>query len=319
MKSLTILLPVFNEVNSLDQLLSRILDLFENELNKFSCNIIIIDDGSDDGSTEIIQRYNDDCDNILSIIFNSNYGQTAAISAGIDFAKGDIIIPMDADLQNDPKDIPKLIQKLEEGYDVVSGWRKDRKDKYFSRILPSRIANWVISFISGLSLHDYGCSLKAYNKDILKNVKLYGEMHRFIPIYIFWQGGKVTEIPVSHHSRKYGNSKYGLLRTFSVIADLIFLKYMQKQFSHPIHMFGGFAIFNFGLSILSFLLMSYFKFWGGKSFIQTPLPQLVVLFAMIGILSLFMGFLAEILMRTYYESQDKKSYQIREIMEDKAS
>jgi hypothetical protein len=226
---------------------------------------------------------------------------------------------MDADLQNDPSDIPKLIKKLDDGYDVVSGWREKRKDRYFTRILPSKIANWIISKISGVTLHDYGCTLKAYKKATLKNVKLYGEMHRFIPIYIAWQGGKITELPVNHHARKYGKSKYGLMRTFSVIADLIFIKYMEKQFSHPMHLFGGFTIINIGLSMLSFLIMIYFKFWGGKSFIQTPLPQLVVLFAMIGILSLFMGFLAEILMRTYYESQNKKSYQVLQPIDNKPS
>ena len=281
--------------------------------------IILIDDGSTDKSLEILQSEISNFNNMKIIQLQKNYGQTAAISAGIDNATGDILVIMDADLQNDPADIPSIIRKLDDGYDVVSGWRKKRKDKYITRILPSKIANWVISKISGVKLHDYGCSLKAYRKDILKNVKLYGEMHRFIPIYIAWQGGKITELPVNHHARKYGKSKYGLMRTFSVIADLIFIKYMEKQFSHPMHLFGGFTIINIGLSMLSFLIMIYFKFWGGKSFIQTPLPQLVVLFAMIGILSLFMGFLAEILMRTYYESQNKKSYQVLDPIDNKPS
>lgn len=312
----SIIIPVYNEHESINILVDSLLKVVQSITN-IHLEIIFIDDASSDNSGDIIKQKIAENNNIKGIFFKRNFGQTAAISAGIENATGDIIIPMDADLQNDPADIPKLIQKLEEGYDVVSGWRQNRKDYYFSRILPSRVANWVISFISGVTLHDYGCSLKVYRREILDNINLYGEMHRFIPIYVAWQGGKVTEIPVNHFTRKYGKSKYGIMRTFSVISDLIFLKYMEKQFAHPIHMFGGFALVNFGLSLLSFLLMIYFKFWGGKSFIQTPLPQLVILFVLVGILCLFMGLLAEILMRTYFESQDKKAYQIREILNSK--
>ncbi len=315
---ISIIIPIYNEQDSIKPLINSISILTDNE-NAEKWEILFVDDGSTDKTLEILQNDIVKLVNAKIIQLQRNYGQTAAISAGIDNSKGNILVTMDADLQNDPLDIPKLIKKLDDGYDVVSGWREKRKDRYFTRILPSKIANWIISKISGVTLHDYGCTLKAYKKATLKNVKLYGEMHRFIPIYIFWQGGKVSEIPVSHHSRKFGKSKYGLMRTFSVIADLIFLKYMEKQFTHPIHLFGGIAILNFGFSIISFLIMLYFKFWGSKSFIQTPLPQLVILFAMIGILSMFMGFLAEILMRTYYESQDKKSYQVRETTGNKTS
>lgn len=315
---ISIIIPIYNEQDSIKALINSLSILMDNGDNQIY-EIILIDDGSTDKSLEILQSEISNFNNMKIIQLLKNYGQTAAISAGIDNATGDILVIMDADMQNDPADIPNIIRKLDDGYDVVSGWRKKRKDKYITRILPSKIANWVISKISGVKLHDYGCSLKAYRKDILKNVKLYGEMHRFIPIYIAWQGGKITELPVNHHARKYGKSKYGLMRTFSVIADLIFIKYMEKQFSHPMHLFGGFTIINIGLSMLSFIIMIYFKFWGGKSFIQTPLPQLVVLFAMIGILSLFMGFLAEILMRTYYESQNKKSYQVLQPIDNKPS
>jgi len=307
---LSVIIPVYNEQDSIKLLVKQLIDLQE-QLPEKIMQIIFVDDGSNDDTNKIINREISDYSNMEIICLSKNFGQTAALSAGIDNADGDVLITMDADLQNDPSDIPKLLNKLEDGYDVASGWRDKRNDKYFSRILPSKIANWIISKISGIQLHDYGCTLKAYRKEILEGVKLYGEMHRFIPIYVAWQGGKVTEIPVNHHQRKFGKSKYGLSRTVSVIADLIFLKYMEKQFAHPIHLFGGFALMNFGLSILSFLLMIYLKYWGGKSFIQTPLPQLVILFVMIGILSMFMGFLAEILMRTYYESQDKISYTIR--------
>jgi len=307
---ISIIIPVYNEQDSIKSLIEQLIVLQQDIQGKI-IEIIFIDDGSNDDTNQIINTEQHNQPNMKIISLARNFGQTAAISAGIDNADGDILIVMDADLQNDPSDIPSLLEKLEDGYDVVSGWRKNRNDKYFSRILPSKIANWIISKISGVHLHDYGCTLKAYRKEILEGVKLYGEMHRFIPIYVAWQGGRVTEITVKHHHRKFGKSKYGISRTVSVIADLIFLKFMEKQFAHPIHLFGGFALLNFSFSILSFLFMIYFKYWGGKSFIQTPLPQLVILFVMIGILSMFMGFLAEILMRTYYESQNKVSYTIR--------
>ena len=309
---LSVVIPVYNEQDSIKLLVKQLIDLQE-QLPEKIMQIIFVDDGSNDDTNKIINREISDYSNMKIICLSKNFGQTAALSAGIDNADGDVIITMDADLQNDPSDIPKLLNKLEDGYDVVSGWRDKRNDKYFSRILPSKIANWIISKISGVHLHDYGCTLKAYRKELLGSVRLYGEMHRFIPIYITWEGGKVTEIPVKHHHRKFGKSKYGLSRIVSVIADLILLKFMEKQFVHPIHLFGGFALMNFGFSILSIFFMVYYKFWGGKSFIQTPLPQLVILFLMIGILSLFMGFLAEILMRTYFESQNRASYTIRKI------
>jgi len=315
---ISIIIPVYNEQDSIKSLINSLSKLVDNEI-KQNWEIILIDDGSTDKSLEALQIEVTGFSNMKIIQLKRNYGQTAAISSGIDNATGDILVTMDADLQNDPSDIPSLIKKLEQGFDVVSGWRKNRKDNYFTRILPSKIANWIISKISDVPLHDYGCSLKVYKMDIIKTIKLYGEMHRFIPIYVAWQGGKVAEIPVKHHARIHGNSKYGLSRTFSVIADLMLLKYLGKQFAHPIHLFGGFSLINFGLSIVSFILMIYFKYWGEKSFIQTPLPQLVILFAMIGILSLFMGFLAEILMRTYYESQDKKPYQIQDMIQNKES
>jgi len=309
---LSVVIPVYNEQDSIKLLVKQLIDLQE-QLPEKIMQIIFVDDGSNDDTNKIINREITDYSNMKIICLSKNFGQTAALSAGIDNADGDVLITMDADLQNDPSDIPKLLNKLEDGYDVVSGWRDKRNDKYFSRILPSKIANWIISKISGVHLHDYGCTIKAYRKELLGSVRLYGEMHRFIPIYIAWEGGKVTEIPVKHHHRKFGKSKYGLSRIVSVITDLILLKFMEKQFVHPIHLFGGFALMNFGFSILSIFFMVYYKFWGGKSFIQTPLPQLVILFLMIGILSLFMGFLAEILMRTYFESQNRASYTIRKI------
>ena len=309
MANISIVIPIYNEEKSIDILVEKLINLKENPTID-SMEVFFVNDGSIDKSLHTIRRYTKVHDELKVINLSRNYGQTAAIDAGIDISSNEIIITMDGDLQNDPIDIPKLLKKLEEGFDVVSGWRKNRKDHFLTRIFPSKIANRLISWISGVYLHDYGCTLKAYRKKVLKGVNLYGEMHRFIPILTSWQGGRVTEIPVTHHPREYGKSNYGLSRTFVVIIDLIFLKYLEKHFIHPIILFGGFSILNFTLSIVSFMLMIYFKYWNGDSFIQTPLPQLIVVFVMTGMLSLFMGFLAEILMRTYFESQNKKSYRI---------
>ena len=309
MANISVVIPIYNEEKSISLLIEKLIQLKE-EPTVNSLEVLFINDGSKDKTFEVISENILAYDNFKIINLLRNYGQTAAIAAGIDIASNNIIITMDGDLQNDPADIPKLLIKLDEGFDVVSGWRKNRKDPFLTKVLPSKIANYLISWISGVYLHDYGCTLKAYRKKVLEGVNLYGEMHRFIPILTSWQGGKVTEIPVNHHSRKHGKSNYGLSRTFVVIIDLIFIKYLEKHFIHPIILFGGFSILNFILSIVSFILMIYYKYWNGDSFIQTPLPQLIVIFVMTGMLSLFMGFLAEILMRTYFESQNKKSYRI---------
>ena len=309
MANISVVIPIYNEEKSIGVLTEKFIEL-EKAPTIDSLEVLFINDGSKDKSLELIRENIQGKDNFKVFNLSRNYGQTAAIAAGIDAASNDIIITMDGDLQNDPIDIPKLLIKLDEGFDLVSGWRKNRKDYFLTRVLPSKIANGLISWISGVHLRDYGCTLKAYRKKVLKGVNLYGEMHRFIPILISWQGGKITEIPVNHHPREHGKSNYGLSRTFIVIIDLIFIKYLEKHFIHPIILFGGFSILNFILSIVSFILMIYYKYWNGDSFIQTPLPQLIVIFVMTGMLSLFMGFLAEILMRTYFESQNKKSYRI---------
>jgi glycosyltransferase involved in cell wall biosynthesis len=249
---------------------------------------------------------------VKGLSLSRNFGQTAALSAGIDYSKGEIIIPMDGDLQNDPEDIPLLLKKIEEGYDVVSGWRKDRKDPFFSRRLPSILANKIISFIGGVRLHDSGCTLKAYRRDILKHIRLYGEMHRFIPIYAQWVGARVTEIPVRHLSREFGSSKYGMNRVFKVILDLMVVKFLLSYSQKPIYVFGGVGLLMILGAFVSGLYAIYLKLIKGVSFILTPLPLLCVLLLMLGFLSILMGFLAEILMRTYYESQGKPTYQIKE-------
>ena len=304
--SLSIVIPVFNEEDNIHPMYERSSNTLKNLDHDFE--IIFVNDGSDDTSKKKLDAIAIQDDHVKIIHFRRNFGQTAALMAGIDAAKGDILIPMDGDLQNDPSDIPRLLAKLDEGYDVVSGWRKDRQDKPIKRTLPSKAANWLISKISGIHLHDYGCTLKAYKKGVIKDVRLYGEMHRFIPIYAYWQGGKVTEIPVMHHPRIHGQSKYGLKRTIKVILDLILVKFIEKYSQRPMYIFGGFGLFSLLFSFLCFALMLYLKYFNNKSFIQTPLPMLVVLLFLVGFMCILMGFIAEMLMRTYFESQGKSTY-----------
>jgi glycosyltransferase involved in cell wall biosynthesis len=245
------------------------------------------------------------------ITFRRNYGQTAALMAGIDFASGRVIVSIDADLQNDPRDIPILLQKIEEGNDVASGWRVDRKDAAISRTLVSRVANWLISRISGIPLNDYGCTLKAYRLDVVRGIRLYGEMHRFIPIYASWMGAKVVEVPVRHHPRRAGKSKYALERMIKVLLDLIVVKFLESHFVKPIYVFGGFGIFSLGLSLLSFSYLLYLKLVEGVSMILTPMPLLTAMTFLVGILSILMGLVAEMLVRTYFESQGRSAYLVR--------
>lgn len=305
---ISVIIPSFNEADSLPHLVKEITDVMTEK--KYSYEIIIINDGSTDNSRKYLDNLSASDKKCKVLHFRRNSGQTAAMMAGIDYSKGEIIIPIDADLQNDPADIPVLVDKLNEGYDVCSGWRKNRKDNLFIRTLPSRIANHIIQLISGVKLNDYGCTLKAYRREIMRDIRLYGEMHRFIPIYASWNGARVTQVPVNHRPRQYGKSKYGLKRTVKVILDLVVVKFIQAYFQKPIYVFGGFGLLSFGLSFLTFIGMLYFKYFGGKSFIQTPLPLVTILFLLIGIISIFMGLLAQINMMTYYESQDRKSYQI---------
>jgi len=309
---LSVVIPIHNEYDNIIILNNKIIKcLSDSNINNYE--IIYIDDGSTDDSILQLINIEEKYKQVKIITFIKNYGQTAAIQAGIKLSTGEIIITMDGDLQNDPKDIPKLINMIVQGYDVVSGWRKNRKDNILLRIIPSIMANWLISKISGVSLHDYGCTLKAYKSSMVKDLRLYGEMHRFIPIYAHWNGAKTTELIVEHHPRKYGKTKYGINRTFKVISDLMFIKYFQMYSSNPIHLFGTFGIFNFVLALLSFVAMLYLKYYQNTSFISTPIPLLVILFALVGIISIFMGFIAEILIRTYYESQNKLPYKFKQI------
>jgi glycosyltransferase involved in cell wall biosynthesis len=307
---LSLFLPVLDEEDNLRPMHAKIQSALA-ALGK-SAEVIYVDDGSTDKSLPILKEIARADPRVRVISLRRNYGQTAAMSAGIDAAKGEILIPMDADLQNDPADIIKLLEKLDEGYDVVSGWRKNRQDKLISRKIPSQIANHVISWIGGVPLHDYGCSLKAYRRDVLKDVKLYGEMHRFIPIYASWAGARVTEIPVDHHARTMGKSKYGISRTIKVIFDLITIKFMAEYHTKPLYVFGAFGVIAFFISIFSGLWAIGLKLFRGTSFILTPLPIIAVVMLAISVQFFLMGLLAELLVRTYHESQDKAIYAVRE-------
>ncbi len=307
---LSLFLPVLNEEENVKPMHEKISRALEN-LNK-TAEVIYVDDGSTDGSLNLLKEIARNDKRVRLISLRRNYGQTAAMSAGIDAAKGEILIPMDADLQNDPKDIARLLAKLDEGYDVVSGWRKDRKDKFITRKIPSMIANRIISWIGGVPLHDYGCSLKAYRRDILQDVKLYGEMHRFIPIYTSWAGARVTEIPVDHHPRTMGESKYGLSRTIKVVFDLITIKFLATYQTKPLYVFGTFGLIGAALSFLSGVWAIILKIFYDVSFILTPLPLITIVMLAISVQFFLMGLLAELLVRTYHESQDKSIYAIKE-------
>ena len=306
---LSLFLPVLDEEENLRPMHAKIAAALD-ALGK-SAEVIFVDDGSTDKSLEILKEIAAADDRVRVISLRRNYGQTAAMSAGIDAAKGEILIPMDADLQNDPADIARLLQKLDEGYDVVSGWRKNRQDKLISRKIPSQIANRIISWIGGVPLHDYGCSLKAYRREVIQDVKLYGEMHRFIPIYASWAGARVAEIPVDHHARTMGKSKYGISRTVKVIFDLMTIKFMASYQTKPIYVFGMFGVIAFLISIIAGIWAIILKFYG-TSFILTPLPVVAIVMLAISMQFFLMGLLAELLVRTYHESQNKSIYAVRE-------
>lgn len=306
---ISVFLPVLNEEPNLRPLHAKLDDALA--VLGHTAEIIYVDDGSTDGSLEVLRELAARDPRVRVIALRRNYGQTAAMAAGIDAARGEVLIPMDADLQNDPVDIARLLAKLDEGFDVVSGWRKERQDKMVTRKVPSAIANWIISVIGGVKLHDYGCSLKAYRREFLKEVKLYGEMHRFIPIYASWVGARVTEIPVKHHARTMGQSKYGLSRTFKVMLDLMTIKFMASYHTKPIYVFGMFGFASFVISTVAFMWALWRKI-SGESFIRNPLLTIAVMMFAVGSQFILMGLLAEMLVRTYHESQAKTIYTIRE-------
>jgi glycosyltransferase involved in cell wall biosynthesis len=308
---LSVVLPVFNELENLEILHEQLKSVLTRLGRTYE--IIYVDDGSNDGSLQKLQELAKADNTVVIIELRRNFGQTAALSAGIDNARGEVVVCQDADLQNDPEDIPRLLAKLDEGYDLVSGWRKNRQDNWLWRKGPSALANWIISRVVDLKLHDTGCTLKAYRRELLNHIRLYGEMHRFIPALAMQVGARVAEIPVNHKPRLYGHSKYGISRTISVILDLLTLKFLGKFVSNPLRVFGGFGLVLIGLSLLSGFIMVFQKLYYGVSLIQTPLLLLSSMLFILGFFCVLQGFTAELLIRTYHESQGKPTYIIRQI------
>jgi glycosyltransferase involved in cell wall biosynthesis len=319
MTEISVAVPVYNEVESLKAFCGELHETMS-KLGR-SYEIVMVDDGSTDGTWAAMREQAEKYPNMRLIRFRRNFGQTAAMSAGFRESQGDVIVTMDADLQNSPADIPKLLSKLGEGYDVVSGWRKDRKDAFLNRRLPSMIANGLISWITGVKLHDYGCTLKAYRRDVVKNVHLYGEMHRFIPAFASWVGGTIGEVPVDHRARRFGTSKYGISRTIRVVLDLITVKFLMQYSKGPIQMFGklGLALMAPGIATLAAIVIGNIVHWctGDNNMVAALVkrpfwvaaPFMLIIF---GVQSISIGLLAEISIRTYHESQDKPIYLIKE-------
>ncbi|RKY04097.1 MAG: glycosyltransferase, partial [Planctomycetota bacterium] len=301
---LSVIVPVYNEQDNLLKLYEETIGAVD---GKFAFEIIFIDDGSSDSSAQMLKELQSKDDRVRVILLRRNFGQTAAMSAGFDHAGGEIIVPLDGDGQNDPADIPKLIDKLNEGFDIVSGWRKDRKDKAVTRKIPSKIANWIIGKMTGIKLHDYGCSLKAYRSDVLKSIRLYGEMHRFIPALASWSGANITEMPVNHRPRTAGVAKYGLERIVKVVLDLMTVKFLGSYATKPIYIFGGLGILSGIGSTVSGLAVLYLKYISPQHLAMNRNPLLIL--AAISFLAtiqfILMGLLAEMVVRTYHESQDR--------------
>jgi len=311
--NLSIVIPVYNEAESLSLLHSSLHQALGD--GPTSWEVIYVDDGSSDASPEILAQLAEaDPEHVCVVSLRRNFGQTAAIAAGIDHSDGEIIVMLDADLQNDPTDIPMMLDKIEQGYDVVSGWRVYRKDTFFSRTLPSRIANWLISVVTGVHLHDYGCTLKAYRREVITDFRLYGEMHRFIPAYASSVGAKITELPVTHHPRRFGKTKYGLDRTIKVLLDLLTVKFLLSYAKKPIYLFGGTGIVLMLTSGLALLYLAVRRLAFQIGVLSSPLFQMSVMFMILGFQSILMGLIAELLVRTYHESQRKPIYTIRHIL-----
>ena len=314
--SVSIIIPVYNEADSLPILHQALHKAMDG--NSKSWEVVYVDDGSRDASVEILTSLaNEDTHYTRVVELRRNFGQTAAIAAGIDYARGDIIVLMDADMQNDPNDIPMMLDYIDQGYDVVSGWRKNRQDAFITRTMPSRIANGLISWVTGVYLHDYGCTLKAYRREVITGFRLYGEMHRFIPAYAGWVGAKIVEVPVNHHPRKYGKTKYGLERTFKVILDLFTVKFLSSYANKPIYLFGGAGFVLFILSFFSLIYIIIRKLAFNESLVRSPLLLMSAMLFILGFQSILMGLIAELLVRTYHESQAKPTYTVRRVLNEK--
>ena len=307
---LSVVIPIFNEVEGLSALHANVRAALD--IIPVATEVIYVDDGSTDASGEALEALAQSDARVQVVRLRRNYGQTSAMMAGIQHSTGDVIVPMDGDGQNDPRDIPRLLAKLDEGYDVVSGWRKIREDKALSRRLPSLLANKLISTVMGIKLHDYGCTLKAYRREVLADVRLYGEMHRFIPIFAAWEGARIAELPVNHHPRAFGKSNYGLGRTVRVTLDLFTLFFIDRALDRPMQFFGKIGLFAWTASILVFFWAIALRL-GGTSLIQTPLPVLAATLGLAGVLFFLLGIIAEILTRTYFEGRGRAPYKIRSI------
>jgi glycosyltransferase involved in cell wall biosynthesis len=310
---LSVVIPVYNEEESLDLLHDALYEALGEQL--YSWQVVFVDDGSRDGSLLLLEKFAAaDPEHIVVVTFRRNFGQTAAIAAGIDHANGEIIVLMDADMQNDPADIPMMLKKIDEGYDVVSGWRIKRKDTFITRTLPSRMANALISRVTGVKLHDYGCTLKAYRREVLTNFRLYGEMHRFIPAYAGYVGAKIIEVPVGHHPRRFGKTKYGLERTLKVILDLFTVKFLISYSHKPLYLFGGAGMLLGVISSVIFLFLMIRRLALGISAFESPLLTVGVMFMIMGFQSVLMGLIAELQVRTYHEAQSKPTYTLRRVI-----
>ena len=313
MINISIIIPVFNEQQNLRMLHKSILRALDSLKDKWE--IVYVNDGSTDESLSVLSTLaKEDKLHVQVVELRRNFGQTAALAAGIDYSRGGIVILMDADMQNDPADIPAMLKKLDEGYDVVSGWRKDRKDRFINRTLPSKIANGLISWVTGVKLHDYGCTLKAYRREVLTGFRLYGEMHRFIPVYAHRIGAKIFEMPVRHHARKFGKTKYGLERTAKVLLDLFTVKYLLSYANKPIYLFGGYGLLFILIAGVVLFYLFIRRVFFNVSVTQSPLFILSVMVGMIGVQSILLGLIAELQVRTYHESQGKPTYVVRQVI-----
>jgi len=315
--ALSIVAPVYNERGNVRPLYDALLAAL-GTLEK-TWEIVLVNDGSTDGTTEALDEIAAADSRVTVVHLRRNFGQSAAMAAGFDQARGDVVIAMDADLQNDPADIPLLLDRLDQGYDVVSGWRKDRKDPWLTRRLPSNVANWLISTMTGVHLHDYGCSLKAYRREVLADIRLYGDMHRFIPALAHWAGGRVAEVVVTHHPRRFGKSKYGLGRIFRVVLDLLTVKFLMSYSTKPIQVFGAWGVWS---GLLGFALCAYLtilKLGFGQNIGGRPLLLLGVLLIFIGAQFVTLGLLAELQTRTYYEARGRPIYALRRVVSSRGS
>jgi glycosyltransferase involved in cell wall biosynthesis len=309
---LSIVIPIYNERESIGKLYDNLNGALSGMNLKYE--VLLIDDGSIDGTFDELLKVHRKNKLFKIIRFRKNFGQTSAISAGFSYAEGKVVVTLDADLQNDPQDIPVLLSKINEGYDIVSGWRKNRKDRAVTRRFPSIVANKIISRLTGVRLHDYGCTLKAYRKEVVKNINLYGEMHRYIPAIASWMGVKVAEVPVIHHSRKYGKSKYGVSRTIKVILDIITVKFLLSYSQSPIQMFGLLGLFS---GMIGFIVTAYLiimRIFFGQSLADRPLFILSIFMIFIGVQLITIGLLAEVLIRVYHKVQNRDTYVIKDII-----